>query len=403
MAKEVKEVFFGVKQLKDDVWWVGVKDWEIRRFHGEEYTTHRGSTYNSYLVRDEKLALVDTVWTPFHADFLRELDQTVGLDRIDLVVINHTEQDHAGSLAYLMERIPDKPIYCTRNGAALIKGHFHRDYNLKVVKTGDTVDLGRNKLVFIEAPMLHWPDTMFTYVAGANVLLSNDAFGQHYASPFFFNDQVDQGELFQEAIKYYANILTPFSKLVRAKIKELVDMKVPVEMIAPSHGIIWRENPLQIVGKYDEWAADYHEGSVVVLYDTMWGATRKLAWAIARGLEKKGVPVKVFNTARSDHNDLITEVFKAKGVVVGSSTINRGILSSTAAILETIRGLQFKNKVAASFGSYGWSGESPGVIEAKLREGGFAIAVEPIKAQWDPSEQDLAAGEAFGEAFAGAL
>lgn len=403
MAKEVKEVFFGVKQLKDDVWWVGVKDWEIRRFHGEEYTTHRGSTYNSYLVRDEKLALVDTVWTPFHADFVQELERTVGLDRIDLVVINHTEQDHAGSLAYLMERIPDKPVYCTRNGAALIKGHFHRDYNLKVVKTGDTVDLGRNKLVFIEAPMLHWPDTMFTYVAGANVLLSNDAFGQHYASPFFFNDQVDQGELFQEAIKYYANILTPFSKLVRAKIKELVDMKVPVEMIAPSHGIIWRENPLQIVGKYDEWAADYHEGSVVVLYDTMWGATRKLAWAIARGLEKKGVPVKVFNTARSDHNDLITEVFKAKGVVVGSSTINRGILSSTAAILETIRGLQFKNKVAASFGSYGWSGESPGVIEAKLREGGFAIAVEPIKAQWDPSEQDLAAGEAFGEAFAGAL
>jgi len=403
MAKEVKEVFFGVKQLKDDVWWVGVKDWEIRRFHGEEYTTHRGSTYNSYLVRDEKLALVDTVWTPFHADFVQELERTVGLDRIDLVVINHTEQDHAGSLAYLMERIPDKPIYCTKNGAALIKGHFHRDYNLKVVKTGDTVDLGRNKLVFIEAPMLHWPDTMFTYVAGANVLLSNDAFGQHYASPFFFNDQVDQGELFQEAIKYYANILTPFSKLVRAKIKELVDMKVPVEMIAPSHGIIWRENPLQIVGKYDEWAADYHEGSVVVLYDTMWGATRKLAWAIARGLEKKGVPVKVFNTARSDHNDLITEVFKAKGVVVGSSTINRGILSSTAAILETIRGLQFKNKVAASFGSYGWSGESPGVIEAKLREGGFAIAVEPIKAQWDPSEQDLAAGEAFGEAFAGAL
>ena len=403
MAKEVKEVFFGVKQLKDDVWWVGVKDWEIRRFHGEEYTTHRGSTYNSYLVRDEKLALVDTVWTPFHADFVQELERTVGLDRIDLVVINHTEQDHAGSLAYLMERIPDKPIYCTKNGAALIKGHFHRDYNLKVVKTGDTVDLGRNKLVFIEAPMLHWPDTMFTYVAGANVLLSNDAFGQHYASPFFFNDQVDQGELFQEAIKYYANILTPFSKLVRAKIKELVDMKVPVEMIAPSHDIIWRENPLQIVGKYDEWAADYHEGSVVVLYDTMWGATRKLAWAIARGLEKKGVPVKVFNTARSDHNDLITEVFKAKGVVVGSSTINRGILSSTAAILETIRGLQFKNKVAASFGSYGWSGESPGVIEAKLREGGFAIAVEPIKAQWDPSEQDLAAGEAFGEAFAGAL
>jgi len=392
-----------MRQLKDEIWWVGVKDWEIRRFHGEEYTTHRGSTYNSYLIRDQKLALVDTVWTPFHDDFVRELEQTVGLDRIDMVVINHTEQDHAGSLAYLMERIPDKPVYCTKNGAGLIKKHFHRDFNLRVVKTGDAVELGRNKLVFIEAPMLHWPDTMFTYVSGANVLLSNDAFGQHYASPFFFNDEVDQGELFQEAIKYYANILTPFSKLVRAKIRALLDMKVPVEMIAPSHGIIWRDNPLQIVNKYDEWAAEYHEGNVVVLYDTMWGATRKMAWAIARGLEKKGVPVKVFNAGRCDHNDLITEIFKAKGLIVGSSTINRGVLSSTAAILEMIRGLQFKNKVAAAFGSYGWSGESAGLIETKLREGGFAIGHEPVKAQWDPSDEDLAACEAFGQAFAGAL
>jgi len=167
-----------VQQIKDEIWWVGIKDWELRRFHGEEYSTHRGSTYNSYLIRDEKIALVDTVWTPFHEEFVRELDEKLGLDRIDLVVINHSEQDHAGSLAYLMEKIPDTPIYCSKNGTVLIKKHFHRDFNLKVVKTGDTVDLGRNKLVFVEAPMLHWPDSMFTYVSGANVLLSNDAFGR---------------------------------------------------------------------------------------------------------------------------------------------------------------------------------------------------------------------------------
>jgi len=392
-----------MRQLKDEIWWVGVKDWEIRRFHGEEYSTHRGSTYNSYLVRDEKVALVDTVWTPFHEDFVRHLNETVGLDHIDMIVINHTEQDHAGSLPYLMEKIPDTPIYCTKNGAMMIKKHFHQDWNVQVVKTGDTVDLGRNKLVFVEAPMLHWPDSMFTYVAGANVLLSNDAFGQHYASPFLFNDQVDQAELYQEAIKYYANILTPFSKLVKAKIKELVDLKVPVEMIAPSHGIIWRENPLQIVQKYDEWAGGYNDGGVVILYDTMWGATHKMALAVARGLERQGVHVKLFNAGRSDHNDLVTEVFRARGVIVGSSTINRGVLSATATMLEMIRGLQFAGKVGAAFGSYGWSGESTRVIGDKLREGGIQVVQEAVRVQYDPAGEDLERCETFGEAFAGAL
>jgi len=230
----IKELL-AVKRIKDEIYWVGIKDWEIKRFHGEEYSTHRGSTYNSYLIKDQKIALVDTVWTPFHEGFLEELEKEIGLKNISLVVINHTEQDHAGSLAYLMERIPDVPIYCTKNGAMMIKKHFHRDWNFNVVKTGDSVELGKNRLVFVEMTMLHWPDTMATYVAGANVLLSNDAFGQHYVSPYLFNDQVDQGELYQEAIKYYANILTPFSRLVKAKIKEILDLNLSIEMIAPSH------------------------------------------------------------------------------------------------------------------------------------------------------------------------
>lgn len=390
-------------KIKDNIYWVGIKDWEIKRFHGEEYSTHRGSTYNSYLVRDKKTALVDTVWTPFHEGFVEDLEKEIGLKNISLVVVNHTEQDHAGSLAYLMERIPDTPIYCTKNGAMMIKKHFHKDWNFNVVKTGDSVDLGENRLVFVEMPMLHWPDSMATYVAGANVLLSNDAFGQHYASPYLFNDLVDQGELFQEAIKYYANILTPFSRLVKAKIKEILDLNLTVEMIAPSHGIIWRDNPLQIVHKYDQWAGDYSEGTVVVIYDSMWGATKKMALSIAKGLESKGVGARVLNVGKCDKNDMITEVFKARGVIMGSSTINRGILNSTAAILEMIKGLQFKKKIGAAFGSYGWSGESVRIIEERLKESGFEVVMEGIKMQYDPAPEDLRKCEAFGEEFAGKM
>lgn len=387
-------------KIKDNIYWVGKKNWELRKFHGEEFTTHRGSTYNSYIIKDKKTALVDTVWTPFHREFIDNLEKNIDLKSIDLVVVNHTEQDHSGSLPYLMEKIPGTPIYCSKNGALLIKKHYHKDWNLNIVKTGDNIDLGDNKLVFVEMPMLHWPDSMATYVAGANVLLSNDAFGQHYASPYMFNDQVDQCELYQEALIYYANILTPFSRLVKAKIKEITALNLPIEMIAPSHGIIWRDNPLQIVEKYDQWASDYHEGRVIILYDTMWGATKKMALAIARGIENKGLGVKALNIGKNDKSDLIMEVFKSRGVIVGGSTFNNGIQGDAAAILELIKGLKFKNKIGASFGSYGWSGESVKIIETRLQEAGIEIAAEGIKVQYNPSPAEIKACEAFGEAFA---
>lgn len=387
-------------KIKDNIYWVGVKDWELKHFHGEELSTHRGSTYNSYIIKDKKTALVDTVWTPFHREFLDNLEKNIGLGNIDLIVVNHTEQDHSGSLPYLMEKIPNVPIYCSKNGAMLIKKHYHSDWNLNIVKTGDSVDLGENKLVFVEMSMLHWPDSMATYVAGANVLLSNDAFGQHYASPYMFNDQVDDCELYQEAIKYYANILTPFSRLVKAKIKEITSLNLPIDIIAPSHGIIWRDNPIQIVEKYDQWASDYNEGSVIVLYDSMWGATKKMALAIARGVEKKGLGVKALSMGKNDKSDLVTEIFKSRGVVLGSSTINNGILGDVAAMLDIIKGLKFKNKIGAAFGSYGWSGESVKIIETKLKEAGIEITAEGIKAQYNPTPEEIKACEAFGEAFA---
>jgi flavorubredoxin len=307
--------------------------------------------------------------------------------------------DHGGSLTLLMEKIPDTPIYCTKKGAEMIKKHFHQDWNFKIVKTGDTVDIGEYKLVFIEAPMLHWPDTMFTYVQGPGVLLSNDAFGQHYATPLFYNDQVDQCELMQEAIKYYANILTPFSKLVRAKIDELKGLNVPVNMIAPSHGVIWRDNPMQIVEKYYEWANDYQEGIVTILYNTMWGATKKMANAMAEGIESKGIPTKVYNLGKTDRNDVLTEVFKSKGILVASSTINNGILSDTAAILEMIKGLKFKNKVAAAFGSYGWSGENIKILEDSLKEAGLEVIQDGLKVKYNPTEEELTQCKEFGRQF----
>ena len=221
----------------DSVSWVGKIDWELKKFHGDEYSTHRGSSYNSYIVEDEKIALIDTVWIPFAKEFVENLAKQIDLNRIDFVVANHAECDHSGALPELMRHIPDTPIYCTANGVKSLKGHYHQNWNFHVVKTGDRLSLGEKQLVFIEAPMLHWPDSMFCYLTGDSILFSNDAFGQHYASELMYNDLVDQAELMAECTKYYANILTPFSPLVKKKIEQFVSLDLPLEMICTNHGI----------------------------------------------------------------------------------------------------------------------------------------------------------------------
>lgn len=386
-------------KINDHLTWVGKTDWELRSFHGEEYSTHRGSSYNAYLIRDRKNALIDTVWQPFAAEFIENLSQEIDLNRIDYIVANHAEVDHSGALPELMKLIPDTPIYCTANGIKSLKGHYHQDWNFVPVKTGDRLSLGERELIFVEARMLHWPDSMFAYLTGDNILFSNDAFGQHYASEYRYNDQVDRAELYQEAIKYYANILTPFSKLVEQKINEVIGLGLPVSMICPSHGIIWREDPLQIVRQYLKWAQDYQEDQVTIIYDTMWNSTRKMAEAIGEGIKsvRPESAVKLFNSARSDKNDIITEVFKSKALLVGSPTVNRGILSSIAGILEEIRGLGFKGKKGAAFGSVGWSGESVEIINGKLAEAGFELLNDGLKVTWNPDESALKECHAFGE------
>lgn len=389
-------------KINDMVTWVGKIDWELRSFHGEEYSTNKGSSYNSYLIKDEKTVLIDTVWQPFAKEFVANLKKEIDLNKIDYIIANHSEIDHSGALPELMREIPNVPIYCTKNGAKFLKAHHHKDWNFVEVKTGDTLEIGKNKLIFVEAKMLHWPDTMFTYLTGENILFSSDAFGQHYASELMYNNKVDSAELFQESIKYYANILTPFSPFVVKKIEEILDLNLQIDIICPGHGIIWREEPLQIVNKYMEWAKNYKENQVTIIYDTMWNCTRRMAEEIAKGLkeENKDVVIKIFNSSKNDKNNIITEVFKSKVVLVGSSTINKGILSSTASILEMIRGLGFKNKKAAAFGSYGWSGESVKMITEELKKAGFEVINDGIKELWNPDEMALDRCRNFGKSIA---
>jgi len=393
------------KKITDKVTWVGKVDWELIYFHGHEYSTFKGSSYNSYLIRDEKTVLIDTVWLPYDKEFVNNLKRETDLKQIDYIICNHSEVDHSGALEELMRVIPDTPIYCTANGAKILKGHYHKDWNFVTVKTGDTLDIGSSKLTFIEAPMLHWPDSMMTYMSGDNILFSNDAFGQHYATESLFNDRADNCELFDQAIKYYANILTPFSRFVTKKIEEVLSFNLPVNMICTSHGVIWKDNPVQIIEKYLEWADDYRENRITVIYDTMWESTRKMAEAMAKGISgaDPSVTVKVINASKEDKNDIITDIFRSKAILVGSPTINNNLSHAIGGLLEMVKGLKFKNKKAAAFGSYGWSGESVKLLNERLRSAGFELVNDGIRSLWVPDEDEEERLINFGRDFAEAL
>jgi len=390
------------KKLTERVTWVGKVDWELTHFHGDEYSTHRGSSYNSYLVRDKKTVLIDTVWQPYDKEFVSRLKQEIDLKDIDFIVMNHNEIDHSGALPELMREIPDTPIYCTAKGEAIIRGHYHEDWNFVNVKTGDKLELGDTALTFIEAPMLHWPDTMFSYLSGENILFSNDGFGQHFATESLYDDTVNQDELFYEAEKYYANILNLYSPMVTKKINQILALNLPLSMICSSHGVIWKNNPTAIVEKYLAWANAYQEDQITIVYDTMWQSTRKMAEAIAEGIRivSPSTVVKVLNATREDKNDIITEVFRSKAILVGSPTINYGFSYAIGGILEMMKGLKFKKKKAAAFGSYGWSGDAVKQISEHLTAAGFELVNDGLKTLWVPDSNALATCEEYGKAFA---
>lgn len=387
------------KHIKNNVSWVGKIDWELQEFHGSDYSVHKGSSQNSYLIEEEKTVLIDTVWEPHAKEFVDNLKSEIDLDKIDFIIANHGEVDHAGALVELMQEIPETPIYCTANGKKSIIGQFHHpEWNYNVVKTGDSLDIGNGKeLVFVEMPMLHWPDSMAVYLTGDNILFSNDAFGQHYATAELFNDTADQCILWEESMKYFANILTPFAPMAKRKIEEIVAMDLDIDIIATSHGVVWRDNPLQIVEKYAEWADNYQEDQVTIVYDSMWGSTRAMAHAIAEEISKvsKDTVVKVLSIPHNDKNDIMTEVFKSKAIVVGSPTYLNGILATVGGWLTFLKALKFKNKKAGVFGAYGWSGEGNKVLRNHLENSGFDVIDEEIKVYYNPEEEDFEKVEDF--------
>ncbi|HHU11872.1 MAG TPA: MBL fold metallo-hydrolase [Clostridiaceae bacterium] len=381
------------RQIKNNVSWIGYIDWELETFHGDDYSISHGSSQNAYLIEEEKTVLVDTVWQPHDTVFMDNLKKVVDLNKLDYVVINHGEVDHSGALPALMKERPDLTIICTKNALSSLQGQYGgEDWNYHVVKTGDSLDVGNGKqLVFVEMRMLHWPDSMAAYLTGDNILFSNDAFGQHYAVDGLFNDLADQCLLEAEAIKYYANILTPFSPLVAAKIKEVVGLNLPIDIIAPSHGAIWRDNPLQIIEKYAAWADDYQEDRLTIVYDTMWEGTTELAHRLAAEAVRAypDTRVSVFNISKSDKNDIMTEVFRSRAIAVGSPTVGNDILSSVAGWIHFLKSLKFKNKKAAAFGCYGWSGESIKKLKEKLADAGFDVVDPSLRVQWKARTDEL--------------
>lgn len=382
------------KHIKNNVNWVGYIDWELKTFHGDDYSILNGSSQNAYLIEEEKTVLIDTVWAPHRFEFVENLKKETNLKKIDYIIANHGEVDHSGALTTLMDEIPGTPIYCTANAVKSLEGQYgKRGWNFQVVKTGDTLEIGGGKkLVFIEMRMLHWPDSMATYMTGDNILFSNDMFGQHFAVEEIFNDKADQYLLMKEAMKYFANILNPTSPLALKKLAEIREMNLPVDIIAPSHGVVWRENPGRIVEKYAEWADAYQENQIIVCYDTMWEGTAKIAHKIAEEVSRQSpdTTVKLFSIAKADKNEIMTEVFKSKAIAVGSPTATNAILSTVEGWLAFLKTLKFKNKKAAAFGCYGWSGEGVKILKERLAGAGFSVADEEVKSNWNPDDGDFA-------------
>ncbi len=393
------------KKLTERVSWVGKIDWELKHFHGDELSTHYGSSYNSYLIRDGKTVLVDTVWAPYDREFVARLKEVIDLGQIDLIVMNHNENDHSGALPALLAEIPNVPVYCTKKGEEILRGLYHQDWNFVNVKTGDTLCIGDNTLTFIECPMCHWPDTMVTYASREQILFSNDVFGQHYATESLYDDTVNQRDLFREAEKYYSNILNIYNRNVKRKVDEIVAMNLPLKFVAPSHGVIWREHIPEIIAGYQSWDSDYKENQITIIYDTMWQATRHMAEAIADGIRAKDPEVRVvlMNAVKDDKNDIILEVFRSKTVLVGSPTVNLGITYAIAGILELIRGMKFKGKKAAAFGSFGWGGGGEKRIQESLEEAGFDICAEALKVKWAPDSEAVALCRQWGSGIAEVL
>ena len=386
-------------EIKKGIYWVGVVDWNVRTFHGHTYSTTRGTTYNAYLIVDEKITLIDTVYGPFANELIEKIRAIVPPEKIDYVIANHVETDHSGAMPALMKLCPKAKVFGTTKCKEGLYRHYYENWDFQIVKTGDRLSLGKRTLTFVEAPMIHWPDSMFTYCPEEKLLLPNDAFGQHYATSERFDDEVDQAELMDEAAKYYGNILWPLSSLILKKIEEVQKMGIPITMIAPSHGIIWRKDPVKIINAYLSWAKNEAKKKVVIIYESMWGATEKMARKMVEGISDSGVTVKLFDIASADKTEVVKEMLDAKGYLFGSSTHDNDMLPTMAGFLEFVKGLKPKMRIAGLFGSYGWAGGAVASMEKEIKESGIDIAMPQISFKYMPDENDLKKCYDYGKEF----
>jgi flavorubredoxin len=375
-------------QIAGGVYNVGAIDWNIRDFHG--YSTDLGTTYNAFLVVDDKIALIDSVKKEFADQLLENISRIVEPRKIDYVISNHTEMDHSGSLARIMHRIgEDKPLYCSKLGSKNLARHFSQTFNYHAVGDGDQLQLGRRRLTFMETRMVHWPDSMFTYLNEEKILFSSDGFGQHYAGPEKFDDQIDPATAMHHAKKYFANILLLYAPLIQKLLQRVAEMKLDIRMICPDHGVIWRRDPSAILKAYESWSRQIPEKKAVVLYDSMWHSTEKMAEAIAEGINLEGVPAKPMHLRKWHRSEVMTEVFDARALVVGSPTLNNQLFPSLADFLTYMKGLKPQNKIGAAFGSYGWSGEAVKLINRELEEMNIDLVDPGLRVNYVPDRDAL--------------
>jgi len=375
-------------EIMKNVYWVGAVDWNIRDFHG--YTTYQGTTYNAFLVIDDKIALFDTVKKAFQGDHVEAIRQIVDPAKIGYIIVNHVEPDHSSCLPDLVESLKPEKIFCSPMGKKALLNHYHQpEWPYEVVESGQDISLGQKTLGFLETRMLHWPDSMFSYLKEDRLLISSDAFGQHWATGERFDDEVDQSELFSHAAKYYANILLPYISLVEKVLDGVQKMGLDIDMIAPDHGLIWRSHPEKIIEAYDTWSEQKACRKAVIIYDTMWNSTEAMARSVADGLLEENVTVKIFDLKRNHRSDIMTEILDAKALIFGSPTLNNGMMPTMADMLHYLRGLRPQNKIGAVFGSYGWSGEAAKLMNRALEEIKIEVIDPAITVQYIPTTEDL--------------
>jgi flavorubredoxin len=383
-------------EIKPDIYWVGGIDWDLRNFHG--YETQRGTTYNAYLIVDKKITLIDTVKHYLFDEMLARIKEVVDPKKIDYIVSNHVEMDHSGSLPKIKKEAQDAKIITSTRGEKGLLRHYKKNLGFQVVKSGDTLNIGKRTLHFIHIPMVHWPDSMVTYIPSDKIILPNDAFGQHIASSGRFDDEIEWGILREEAAKYYANIVMPYGDQVKKVLEAL--SKLDIDMIAPSHGIIWQSHIPKIVEEYKKWANYETEKKALIIYDSMWGSTEKIAYSLLEGLSESGVSVRIRNLKNTHMSDIISDVQDSKLILLGSPTLNNGMMPSMGGFLTYMKGLRPRNRIGFVFGSYGWGGQAVGEIEKILKDLSWDMPFDSINVNYIPDEEQLNNAKDIGKKIA---